>query len=48
MTLFLPAVTFLAGMVMAMVTSTKYVFRLEFKHADETGVALLPKSASKS
>ena len=38
MTLFLPAVAFLAGMVMAMVTSAKYVFRLEFKHVDETGV----------
>ena len=38
MTLFLPAVAFLVGVVMAMITSAKYVFRLEFKHADETGV----------
>ena len=48
MTLFLPAVAFLAGMVMAMVTSTKYVFRLEFKHADETGVQLITAAKSRN
>ncbi len=48
MTLFLPAVAFLAGMVMAMVTSTKYVFRLEFKHADETGVQWITAAKSRN
>ncbi len=48
MTLFLPAVAFLAGMVMAMVTSAKYVFRLEFKHADETGVQWITAAKSKN
>lgn len=38
MTLFLPAVAFLLGAVMAFITSARYVFRLEFKHTDETGV----------
>ena len=46
MTLFLPAVDFLVGVVMAMITSAKYVFRLEFKHADDTGVQWI--SAAKS
>ena len=48
MTLFLPAVAFLAGMVMAMVTSAKYVFRLEFKHADETGVQWITAAKSRN
>ncbi|XAG68271.1 hypothetical protein MRM75_16745 [bacterium 19CA06SA08-2] len=48
MTLFLPAVAFLAGMVMAMVTSAKYVFRLEFKHADETGVQWIIAAKSRN
>ncbi|WP_447831506.1 hypothetical protein [Aeromonas salmonicida] len=48
MTLFLPAVAFLAGMVMAMVTSAKYVFRLEFKHADETGVQWITAAQSRN
>ncbi|MGL6329200.1 hypothetical protein ACSZML_20815 [Aeromonas rivipollensis] len=47
MTLFLPAVAFLAGMVMAMVTSAKYVFRLEFKHVDETGVQWITAAKSR-
>lgn len=38
MTLFLPAVAFLSGVVMALITSAKYVLRLEFEHTDETGV----------
>jgi len=38
MTLFLPAVAFLLGAAMAFITSARYVFRLEFKHTDETGV----------
>lgn len=48
MTLFLPAVASLAGMVMAMVTSAKYVFRLEFKHADETGVQWITAAKSRN
>ncbi|MCW0504899.1 hypothetical protein [Aeromonas piscicola] len=48
MTLFLPAVAFLVGMVMAMVTSAKYVFRLEFKHADETGVQWITAAKSRN
>ncbi|MFB0583951.1 hypothetical protein ACETWL_07500 [Aeromonas salmonicida] len=48
MTLFLPAVAYLAGMVMAMVTSAKYVFRLEFKHADETGVQWITAAKSRN
>ena len=48
MTLFLPAVAFLAGMVMAMVTSAKYVFRLEFKHVDETGVQWITAAKSRN
>ncbi len=48
MTLFFPAVAFLAGMVMAMVTSAKYVFRLEFKHADETGVQWITAAKSRN
>ncbi|MGN7509642.1 hypothetical protein [Aeromonas salmonicida] len=48
MTLFLPAVAFLAGMVMAMITSAKYVFRLEFKHADETGVQWITAAKSRN
>ncbi|MFQ2224101.1 hypothetical protein ACK32A_14935 [Aeromonas enteropelogenes] len=48
MTLFLPAVAFLVGMVMALVTSAKYVFRLEFKHADETGVQWITVAKSRS
>ena len=48
MTLFLPAVAFLVGMVMAMITSAKYVFRLEFKHADETGVQWITAAKSRN
>ena len=48
MTLFLPAVAFLAGVVMAMITSAKYVFRLEFKHADETGVQWITAAKSRN
>ena len=48
MTLFLPAVAFLVGMVMAMVTSAKYVFRLEFKHVDETGVQWITAAKSRN
>lgn len=48
MTLFLPAVAFLVGMVMAMVTSAKYVFRLEFKHTDETGVQWITAAKSRN
>ena len=48
MTLFLPAVAFLVGMVMAMIISAKYVFRLEFKHADETGVQWITAAKSRN
>ncbi len=48
MTLFLPAVAFLVGVVMAMITSAKYVFRLEFKHADETGVQWITAAKSRN
>ena len=48
MTLFLPAVAFLVGMVMAMITSAKYVFRLEFKHADESGVQWITAAKSRN
>ena len=48
MTLFLPAVAFLVGVVMAMITSAKYVVRLEFKHADETGVQWIPAAKSRN
>lgn len=48
MTLFLPAVAFLVGIVMALVTSAKYVFRLEFKNADETGVQWITVAKSRN
>ena len=48
MTLFLPAVAFLVGVVMAMITSAKYVFRLEFKQADETGVQWITAAKSRN
>ncbi|MEZ6960739.1 MULTISPECIES: hypothetical protein [Aeromonas] len=48
MTLFLPAVAFLVGMVMALITSAKYVFRLEFKNADETGVQWITVAKSRN
>ena len=48
MTLFLPAVAFRVGVVMAMITSAKYVFRLEFKHADETGVQWITAAKSRN
>ena len=48
MTLFLPAVAFLVGVVMAMITSAKYVFRLEFKHADEIGVQWITAAKSRN
>ena len=48
MTLFLSAVAFLVGVVMAMITSAKYVFRLEFKHADETGVQWITAAKSRN
>ena len=48
MTQFLPAVAFLVGVVMAMITSAKYVFRLEFKHADETGVQWITAAKSRN
>lgn len=38
MTLFLPAVAFLVGACMALVMSTKYEFRLEFRYSDGVGV----------
>ncbi len=38
MTLFLPTVAFLLGAAMAFISSARCVFRLEFKHTDETGV----------
>ncbi len=48
MTLFLPAVAFLVGIVMALITSAKYVFRLEFKNADETGVQWITVAKSRN
>ncbi|WP_242526695.1 hypothetical protein [Aeromonas jandaei] len=48
MTLFLPVVAFLFGMVIALITSAKYVFRLEFKHADETGVQWITVAKGRS
>ncbi|MEH6534740.1 MAG: hypothetical protein V7735_25920, partial [Photobacterium frigidiphilum] len=35
---FLPVVGFSIGMVLAFLVSSKYEFRIEFDHADDTGV----------
>lgn len=45
--LFLPMVAFLAGALMALLSSAKYAFLIEFAHADETGVQWITVAKSR-
>ncbi|MEZ6928961.1 hypothetical protein [Aeromonas sp. S16(2024)] len=45
--LFLPMVAFLFGGLMGLLSSTKYEFRIEFAHADETGVQWITAAKSR-
>ncbi|MGY3941558.1 hypothetical protein [Aeromonas tecta] len=44
---FLPMVGFLAGALMALISSAKYEFRVEFAHTDETGVQWITVAKSR-
>ena len=45
--LFLPLTGFLAGALMGLLSSTKYEFRIEFVHSDETGVQWITAARSR-
>lgn len=45
--LFMPMVAFLAGALMGLFSCAKYEFRIEFAHADETGVQWLTVARSR-
>jgi len=45
--LFLPLVGFLFGALMGLLSSAKYEFRIEFAHADETGVQWITAAKSR-
>ncbi|MGL5812266.1 MAG: hypothetical protein ACRCYW_02895 [Aeromonas sp.] len=45
--LFLPMVAFLAGALMGLLSCAKYEFRIEFAHADETGVQWITVARSR-
>ncbi|MGS3138291.1 hypothetical protein ACB316_08645 [Aeromonas sanarellii] len=44
----LPAIAFLIGACLALVISTKYEFRLEFRHSDEVGVQWFTAAKSRA
>lgn len=45
--LFLPMAGFLVGAVMALLSSAKYEFRIEYAHGDETGVQWITVAKSR-
>ncbi|MGY6038720.1 hypothetical protein [Aeromonas sp. AE23HZ002T15] len=45
--LFLPMAAFLAGALMGLLSCAKYEFRIEFAHADETGVQWITVARSR-
>ncbi|WP_081959366.1 hypothetical protein [Aeromonas finlandensis] len=47
-TLFLPVIAFVIGACVALVISSKYEFRLEFRYSDEVGVQWFTAAKSRS